>query len=611
MAAGVHNLGAMKIDYMAGASNFTKGTKGVQGTLEKFIDKSKQKFKQFGNAIRKSLSLKNISLGLGGLVATMGILTRQTVGYSSTLVETARVAGVGITEFEKFREVLASDGMGFDHATASMRRFAKRIGELRSMGRGAFFKGIEALSDQHPDHAEKLFQVIQDKSKNPIDVLQSMIDMASKAKMGAEEIAALFDLGLGMQGRQMGTTLINAAKEHGGDLAKAMEHYGAVISMTAEEHIKNKDLGQQFEFIGKNVKDAVRKIMSTISEPLTEVIDKFNTWLLEVKNNPKVMEGWLTAFKEILKNVKETAEAIGTIINAIASAIQWVNEWRDGEKRDDTAKGSHPLSGQTEPRDRPSTPAAPSKPSGPDPLEGLEPAAASYSSVSNQIYNRALASGMSAGIGSNMIAPMDGWLTAGTGSATRNPHPSAPALTASTASADPSLVLSTLEDLRPTVTELNSSFRAMINTMIDGTGSFRGVMDSLLDSIMQRAVVDPIADHATKGFDAFFGGLFGGGKAKGGRASGLTLVGERGPEVVDFNSPAQVYSNDQLRRSLSTGGAGKGSPTIIYNIQSSDGPGVRAALAEATPNIIAAANSQMMEETNRVGATRRIMQGGL
>jgi hypothetical protein len=34
-------------------------------------------------------------------------------------------------------------------------------------------------------------------------------------------------------------------------------------------------------------------------------------------------------------------------------------------------------------------------------------------------------------------------------------------------------------------------------------------------------------------------------RAAGGRASGLTLVGEMGPELVDFVHPAQVYPADQ------------------------------------------------------------------
>jgi TP901 family phage tail tape measure protein len=42
-------------------------------------------------------------------------------------------------------------------------------------------------------------------------------------------------------------------------------------------------------------------------------------------------------------------------------------------------------------------------------------------------------------------------------------------------------------------------------------------------------------------------------KAEGGQASGLTLVGERGPELVDFRSPAQVFSNEDSREILGGG----------------------------------------------------------
>ncbi len=40
-------------------------------------------------------------------------------------------------------------------------------------------------------------------------------------------------------------------------------------------------------------------------------------------------------------------------------------------------------------------------------------------------------------------------------------------------------------------------------------------------------------------------------RANGGyTAPGMTLVGEAGPELVDFNAPAMVYSNAQLRSAM-------------------------------------------------------------
>lgn len=50
-----------------------------------------------------------------------------------------------------------------------------------------------------------------------------------------------------------------------------------------------------------------------------------------------------------------------------------------------------------------------------------------------------------------------------------------------------------------------------------------------------------------------------GAAAEGGYASGLTLVGERGPELVNFRTPGQVTPNHAI-------GSG-GGPSIVVNIQ--------------------------------------------
>ena len=54
------------------------------------------------------------------------------------------------------------------------------------------------------------------------------------------------------------------------------------------------------------------------------------------------------------------------------------------------------------------------------------------------------------------------------------------------------------------------------------------------------------AESAQKALDD----LLSGGKAAGGLAQGMTLVGEEGPEVVNFGSPAQVYSNEDSQKMM-------------------------------------------------------------
>lgn len=615
--SGTHNLGSVKMNFLAESSTFTKEVFKNESRLTKFANSAKSTFKKMGASLRKALNVKTLIATLVG-TAGFGALSRSTVKYSSDLVEASRVAGMSITNFEKLREVLKGDGMAMEEATSATRRFAKRIGEARLINQGTFMKNVDNMIKHHEalgktGFGQDLLDTIMDKSKGPLEVMQEMVRLSNEAGLNAEEIAALFDLGLGLQGRKMGITLVNAAKEHGDDLDAAMDHYGRFLTLTAEEHIKNKGLGQEFEYLSTNVKDAVRKVMSNISEPLSEVINDFNDWLLKIKNDPEALSAWVESFKEIMRSAKDTAIAVAEIVKTIADALDaWQGFWADKPDVDHKSYKAHPRSNQLEPRDRPKTPTTPSKPYV-NPLEGLSDSSASYMPVSEQVAAGMAASSMVAGIGSNMIAPaMPDWMNKTQADVVSSGGLSnvASSMSGSSGSSAWSMdgVIQQFADLRPTVEELNSSFRNMINAFIDGESSFKDTMRGFLDSIIQRSLVDPAADWMSKGVDAFFGGLLSGGKADGGLARGLTLVGERGPEIVDFNKPGMVYSNEQLSAAMS---GNRGTTVINYNISSTDGPGVRAALTEATPAIVEAAQARVGEEAERPGGFRRMIRGGI
>ncbi len=618
--------------FVAKSAEFTKEVYKNESVLSKFAKKAKEKFKGIGSVLKKAFNVKALigtALGAGGI----GAMVHRTVEYSSALVEASRVAGIGITQFEKLREVLAGDGMALEEATSATRRFSKRIGEMRLLDRGTFFSGIEGVMEKFPDLGMELYKTVKDKSKTPIDVLQNMVDLSVKAKLGAEEIAALFDLGLGLQGRKMGITLVNAAKEFG-DLEKSMDHYAQHLTMTAEEHVKNKELGQQFTFTGRNIKDAVRKIMSNMSEPLTEMIEKFNDWLLELKKSPEAAQGMIDAFTDIKDAILIIAETVKAIHGWWNKDPKIIPDLDDAGRPVQNGRADTPQTPGPPRRVLPETPPAPETPKAPqvDPLEGLDGAAMSgmsvkqkYQPVTEQIINDMKASSMVAGIGSAMAAPMPKWLAdpGGMQAGIAMPMPAAeskPAAattyptgwgtsgTSGTSTSSVSDLLQPFADLRPSVEELNQSFQSMIHSFIEGESNFKDTLRGLLDAIMQRSLVEPAADWLSKGTDAFFGSLFTA-RADGGMARGLTLVGERGPELVDFNKPGMVYSNERLSAAL--GGGSRGSTVINYNISSTDGPGVRAALAAATPSIVEAAQARVGEEADRPGGFRRAIRGGI
>ena len=95
----------------------------------------------------------------------------------------------------------------------------------------------------------------------------------------------------------------------------------------------------------------------------------------------------------------------------------------------------------------------------------------------------------------------------------------------------------------------------------------------------------------------------------GGIHQGPTLVGEVGPELVDFRTPARVYTTDQLRSALAGGSTGGTTITYAPVIQTSNPDVVRRELARTLPDFERRIMGVMSEEIRRAGPTRRIVGG--
>ena len=99
-------------------------------------------------------------------------------------------------------------------------------------------------------------------------------------------------------------------------------------------------------------------------------------------------------------------------------------------------------------------------------------------------------------------------------------------------------------------------------------------------ALIEALIIQPLVSGITAGLGSLFGvpGLQSGGFS----GTGFRVVGEAGPELVDFRNPGRVYTNSELQSALSGSGAGyeiNFSPVI----QTQDSTAVRQALAEAYP----------------------------
>ena len=99
-------------------------------------------------------------------------------------------------------------------------------------------------------------------------------------------------------------------------------------------------------------------------------------------------------------------------------------------------------------------------------------------------------------------------------------------------------------------------------------------------ALIEALIIQPLVSGITAGLGAAFGapGLQSGGFS----GTGFRVVGEAGPELVDFRNPGRVYTNSELQSALSGSGAGyeiNFSPVI----QTQDSTAIRQALAEVYP----------------------------
>ena len=135
------------------------------------------------------------------------------------------------------------------------------------------------------------------------------------------------------------------------------------------------------------------------------------------------------------------------------------------------------------------------------------------------------------------------------------------------------------------------------------TNTVRNLINSIVNSLAQRFIAQPI----TNAFSGLLGGLFGTAQT-GGLHSGLTLVGEAGPELVDFRNPARVYTNNQLRDTISQG-ASTPNVTVPITINSADAGAVERSIADSIPVIIDAVKGAIARDVSHPSVLNSQLRG--
>ena len=141
-----------------------------------------------------------------------------------------------------------------------------------------------------------------------------------------------------------------------------------------------------------------------------------------------------------------------------------------------------------------------------------------------------------------------------------------------------------------------SAATLMVRGLETAGGALRSFVDQLLLDIAQRAVFDPLGQAIGS---AIFGSLGIPGLARGGpvQAGHPYIVGERGPELFVPGQSGAIQPTVPP-----TAGPTTLNVNLNYSISSTDGPGVRAALAEATPQIRADAVAAVTRAVQRPGS---------
>lgn len=166
-------------------------------------------------------------------------------------------------------------------------------------------------------------------------------------------------------------------------------------------------------------------------------------------------------------------------------------------------------------------------------------------------------------------------------------------------------------------TALVSSLRAFEDTLVDAVTQGKLEFDDLARHILRTFARMAIQNFITNPIARFASNIFGPGKATGGPASGLTLVGEQGPELVNLGPMANVMTAN-MTKAVMQGGmrrGGAGGAISVTNSYTIDARGadagaesrIRQAIQEASATSAAQAEARTLRAITAAQRNRRVI----
>lgn len=552
-------------------TDFEKGLERARKTTNDKFRKMTESAQKNSTAMQKAMqgasagvNMALAKIGIGGLgFASITAAVNKAMQSIIALGDEAKTAGLEVQNFQKWRYVADQNRIGVDALVDSFRELNIRANEYAEKGEGSAAEAFAKLGMSPAEVKERL--------KNPSDLLLEIIDRTKRLKDTAASVR-VFDELLGGQGGETMVRLIDQGREGITATLKEAEKMGGIMD---ENFIK------RAEEVDRKFSQIATTIGSTLKAAIVDAVGALSAFISSWNDlNEKSVSG-IKAELELLRQAKErleTTQPAGGFEDTIAGFFGQDREsqlaritQREKEFNNELERRKN-LNVPVVPDAAPVTPyKLPDKSSGgkssadrerDKAAKAAERERKAVTDLIKELEFEASLVGKTALQKEQMIAVRH----AGAG-ATAKEKAEIEALVESTYRANEAH-----DKQRAALEELNDAGRdfagTLVSGMLDGAKAsevLANALKNLADRFLNSGLDALFNGGGGGGFGGLLGGLFGGGGksdpwaglrlpgfANGTNSApgGLSIVGERGPELLNIPRGSQVVSNANIARAL-------------------------------------------------------------